>query len=168
MEHASCLGGNEIHVDEGYWRSSANSSAMIECLREEACEGGYNPQNEYPINCQAGYEGILCTDCVINNGEKYEKLADHECAKCPDVVMNIIRILGLLFLISTYFIIMIIIGIRKRRESQQSILFRILTNYLQLLTAALSFNLKFPDALSDLFFAAEKIGASSEAFLSFD
>lgn len=63
---------------------------------------------------------------------------------------------------------MIIIGIRKKKESQQSILFRILTNYLQLITAALSFNLKFPDALSDIFFPVEKIGASSEAFLSFD
>lgn len=82
--------------------------------------------------------------------------------------MNGIRITGLLTLVMGYFIIIIVITIRKKRESQQSILLRILTNYLQLLTAAFSFNLKFPDALTDLFYAVERIGASSEAFLSFD
>lgn len=78
MDHASCLGSTEVHVDKGYWRSSTNSTAMIECLREEACDGGYAPEKEYPINCQSGYEGILCTDCIVADGEKYEKLADHE------------------------------------------------------------------------------------------
>lgn len=30
MDKASCLGGTEIHVDKNYWRSSLNSSSMIE------------------------------------------------------------------------------------------------------------------------------------------
>lgn len=82
--------------------------------------------------------------------------------------MNTLRILGLVSLVSAFFIIVIIVSIKKKKESQQSILLRIIANYLQLLTAALSFNLKFPDALTDLMYPVEKIGASSEAFLSFD
>lgn len=62
MDHADCLGGTEIHVDPRYWRSSTNSSAMIECLRKDACLGGYEPEKDFPVNCEAGYEGILCTD----------------------------------------------------------------------------------------------------------
>lgn len=82
--------------------------------------------------------------------------------------MNAIRIAGLLVLIMGYFIIMILVTIKKKRESQQSILLRILINYLQLLIAALSFNLKFPDAITEIFSSVDRIGASSEAFLSFD
>lgn len=105
---------------------------------------------------------------MVADGEKYERLANYECSKCPDPTMNFIRICGLVSLVGAFFIILIIVGIRKRRESQQSILLRILANYLQLLTAALSFNLKFPKALTELMYPVERIGASSEAFLSFD
>jgi hypothetical protein len=63
---------------------------------------------------------------------------------------------------------MIIVGIRKKKENQQSILLRILVNYFQLLTAALSFDLKFPTVLTEIFYPVQKIGASSEAFLSID
>jgi len=168
MDNADWLGGIEIHVDKGYWRSSLNSTAMIEWLREEAWEGGYYPEHQYPVKCQKGYKGVLCTDWIVSNGEKYERLANYEWSKCPDPVMNAIRILGLVCLVSSFMIIMVIIGIKKKKESQQSILLRILTNYLQLLTAALSFNLKFPDTLTELFYPLERIGSSSEAFLSFD
>ena len=102
------------------------------------------------------------------NGKKFERLANYECSKCPDPIMNALRIAGLIALVGSYFIIMIVIGIRKKRESQQSILLRILTNYLQLLTTALSFNLKFPTTLTQIFYPVERIGSSSEAFLSFD
>ena len=63
---------------------------------------------------------------------------------------------------------MIVVGIKKKNENQQSILLRIIANYFQLITAAMSFNLKFPSALSDAFLPAEKVGSSTEAFLSFD
>ena len=168
MSHASCLGGTQIYVDKGYWRSTMNSTKIIECIRADACFGGYKPQNEYPVECEEGYKGILCTDCIIENGEKYERLANYECSKCPDSVLNVLRILGLVLLVSSFFILLIIVGIKKKKENQQSILLRIFANYLQLLTAALSFNLKFPKALTDLMYPVERIGASSEAFLSFD
>jgi hypothetical protein len=43
-----------------------------------------------------------------------------------------------------------------------------MANYLQLLSATLSFNMKYPQILVDIFYPIQRIGASSEAFLSFD
>jgi len=82
--------------------------------------------------------------------------------------MNAFRILGLMILVSIFFIVMIVVGIKKKKESQQSILLRILANYFQLLTAALSFDMTFPKAITDIFYPVQKVGASSEAFLSID
>jgi glycosyltransferase involved in cell wall biosynthesis len=58
--------------------------------------------------------------------------------------------------------------IRKEKESQVAILMRILTNYLQIIAITLSFNIKFPGFTTKLFMPANKIGQSSEVFLSFD
>jgi hypothetical protein len=49
-----------------------------------------------------------------------------------------------------------------------SVLMRIMTNYLQILTISLSFNLKFPTFMEDSFSSIGKIGGSSGVFLSFD
>ena len=61
-----------------------------------------------------------------------------------------------------------LLELERNKESQQSILLRIIANYFQLLTAAMSFNLKFPKSLTQALFPAQKIGTSSDAFLSFD
>ena len=76
--------------------------------------------------------------------------------------------MGLILLVSIFFIILIIVNIRKKKESQQSILMRILANYVQLLSVSMSFNMKFPPILVQIFYPLQKIGASSEAFLSLD
>ena len=64
--------------------------------------------------------------------------------------------------------VLIITTIKKKKENQTSILLRVLANYLQLITAANSFNLKFPDGFTEIFGSIEIIGASSDAFFSFD
>ena len=45
---------------------------------------------------------------------------------------------------------------------------RIMTNYLQILAAALAFNLNFPNYLSGLLLNAQRVGQASGIFLSFD
>ena len=67
-----------------------------------------------------------------------------------------------------YLLILIITTIRKKKENQTSILLRIMTNYLQLIAAAYSFNLKFPDSFIEIFGSIEIVGVSSDSFLSFD
>ena len=67
-----------------------------------------------------------------------------------------------------YFMLLIIINIRKNKESDISTLLRILTNYLQLLSTSFSSNIQYPDSLTSMFYPAGRVGSSSDTFLSFD
>ena len=67
-----------------------------------------------------------------------------------------------------FLLVLTVTTIRKKKENQTSILLRIMTNYLQLIAAAYSFNLKFPDSFVEMLGSIEIIGASSDSFLSFD
>ena len=82
--------------------------------------------------------------------------------------MNAFKVVGLCLLVILFLTIQIIMNLRKKEESQISILMRILTNYLQVITAVLSFNIKFPSTLTDVFTPFDKIGSSSEPFVSLD
>ena len=67
-----------------------------------------------------------------------------------------------------FFMLLIIVNIRKSKESELSTLMRILTNYLQLLSTSLSFNVQYPRSFTDMFYPVERVGSSSDTFLSFD
>ena len=67
-----------------------------------------------------------------------------------------------------FFMLLIIINIRKSKESELSTLMRILTNYLQLLSTSLSFDVQYPRSLTDMFYPVDRVGSSSDTFLSFD
>ena len=82
--------------------------------------------------------------------------------------MNAIRVVGVMLIAFAFLFMLVIISIRKTEENDTSILLRILTNYLQLIAAAMSFNLKFPDMLSRMFDPIISIGSASDTFLSFD
>ena len=73
-----------------------------------------------------------------------------------------------MFIAFAFLLILTVTTIRKKKENQTSILLRIMTNYLQLISAAYSFNLRFPDGFLEVFGSIEIVGASSDAFLSFD
>lgn len=66
MEHATCLGGIEIEVDEGFWRSSKTSDTIYQCISKKSCEGGYK-DDEVPVNCEEGHTGPLCSVCEFDS-----------------------------------------------------------------------------------------------------
>ena len=82
--------------------------------------------------------------------------------------MNAIRVIGVGLLVFLFFMMIIIVNVRKTSESTISILLRILTNYAQLITTTMSFTTQYPDALTDALVPAENVGDSSSAFMSFD
>lgn len=92
----------------------------------------------------------------------------YECEKCPDPVYNAIRVFGLIIIIAIFFVILVIINIRKKNESQMSVMFRILTNYLQLISTTLSYGFSYPSIIYDIFAPVEDAGTTSQSFLSFD
>ena len=162
------LGEAKISVNPGSWRRSTNSTTILGCLYTDAWEGGYYPSNENPIKCAEGYSGNLCTECQFVNGTKYERVGDYQCEKCPNPVLNAVRVTGLLLLVFLFIMGLIIVNVRKTKESEMSVLLRIFTNYLQLITTSLSFGANYPDVLNNIFLPANKVGSSSETFLSFD
>ena len=102
------------------------------------------------------------------NGEKYHKISTYQCAKCPNPVLNGFLVVFVMLIAFVYLLILIIMNIRKKKEDQTSILLRIMTNYIQLISIACSFNLKFPSKFLEVFGLIKIVGASSETFLSFD
>ena len=67
-----------------------------------------------------------------------------------------------------FFMIIIVINVRKKKENETSILFKIMANYLQLITTTMAFSTKFPTSMINMFSAFEEIGGASDTFLSFD
>ena len=165
---SQCLGGNQIYVGAGYWRMSQNTSTIVEWIYAKAWDGGYVDQEDAPVNWATGYTGILWNEWQIANGTKYSKVSDFECSKWPSPVYNAIRIIGLIILVFMFIFLMIIVNIHKTKESQFSILLRIFTSYLQLISGMMSFNIKFPTIIINIFLPVNEVGASSDVFLSFD
>jgi len=57
-ENAECLGGDQISLHQGYWRSGPNSTYIIKCYSDKACIGGLYTGPD--ALCGVGYGGNLC------------------------------------------------------------------------------------------------------------
>ncbi|CAI2368858.1 unnamed protein product [Moneuplotes crassus] len=168
MDNASCLGRNHISVHSGYWRPSQTSSFVTECLFKRACDGGYTNSSLNPVNCAEGYHGELCSQCVVNENVKYSKVNNLECSKCPDPVFNAFLVFGLCLLVFSFLMVLIILNVNKTKESNLSVLLRIMTNYFQLIFTSLSLTSSYPTSLISFFDIFAKFGDASEPFLSID
>ena len=124
--------------------------------------------NNHPVEWKTGYEGNLWSQWSITENEKYEKYNSFEWRKCPNPIKNAVQVIGVLFIIFCFFMMLIIINVRKTEESQVSVLLRILTNYFQLLSTSMSMTLSYPDLLIKIFGPIQTIGGPSDLFLSFD
>ncbi|CAI2360413.1 unnamed protein product [Moneuplotes crassus] len=175
---ADCLGGNQVSVKSGHWRRSKNSTKIVECIVKEACQGGFvdvtkdnqtsNSKNIHPVNCAEGYSGNLCSQCVVTQDAKYERINDYECQKCPEQIWNAIQVVFTLLLVLLFYITLVVINVRKTDESELSVLLRILTNYLQIITVSASMTNDYPAGLIALTVPIKLFGGSTDALLSFD
>ena len=168
VNNAIWAGEANITVNEGYWRYTTNSSTIIKCPRERSCLGGYYPQNQYPVQWADGYSGYLWRECQIINGTKYQPESNYEWLKCPDSTLNIIRIIGFVILALLFISAILFVNIRKKNENQFSILMRIFTNYIQLISVSLTFNISLPNVFNDVFSQTNRVGTPNESFFSFD
>jgi len=64
--------------------------------------------------------------------------------------------------------IMFRVNIQKKGDSNISVLMRIMTNYLQILGISMSFNLHFPEYMTNAFSGTKTIGNSTGILLSVD
>lgn len=82
--------------------------------------------------------------------------------------MNSIKVIGLSIIVLMFLGLIILINIRKRKENQSSILLRIWTNYIHLITLAFSFGVDLPSTFTSIFSQTNKIGSPNDNILSFD
>lgn len=92
----------------------------------------------------------------------------YQCSKCPNPILNVVQVFGTVLLVFAYIMFMIIINIRKTEESEFSVMMRILTNYLQLITVSVSMTADYPSLIFTIAGPIQSFGGSSEAFMSFD
>jgi hypothetical protein len=123
--HFTCHGGMNIQVHEGYWRSSVDTLDIYKCLYGPACVSSHVP------TCAKGYEGPLCAICSGKVGDEYySRSGKYECQACEDRGILIAKTVGILFLFIIYVSVLVgVIIASADRNQQNSVLFRILTNY---------------------------------------
>ena len=115
-----------------------------------------------------GYKGNLCQGCDVVDGNTYERVGDHECAKCINSTANALKILFIGLFLLFLVILVIMINLRSSKESNMSVLFRIVTNYFHIVTSAASFNLSYPNSLASFFQGVKTVGEAPEMVLSTD
>ncbi|EWS73141.1 transmembrane protein, putative (macronuclear) [Tetrahymena thermophila SB210] len=114
---AECLGGSQIIVDKGYWRSGEYDEDIILCEHlQENCVGGSYGNNI----CYRGHIGGLCEECDIYGevwGESYAKSGKYQCSECSKIANNqyIVTVVTLWTLIS------MVIAIKDNTEEQEQL-----------------------------------------------
>eukprot|EP00347_Sterkiella_histriomuscorum_P014799 403359479 len=171
--NAQCPGGNIIDVDNGFWRAKFTSSQIHECLYSPACLGGtyWADGNNitWPTKCDAGYGGNLCHSCVHTDGFMYTRSNKHECLKCSsNQTLNILRLVGIGLCLILALSVLILLNLRRRGTNYLAVLTRMLTNYMQIISFAASFNLGWPESLKRLYDSISIVSQSADAAFSLD
>ncbi|EAR82731.2 hypothetical protein TTHERM_01085620 (macronuclear) [Tetrahymena thermophila SB210] len=75
LEMMTCLGGNQIQLNQGYWRQNKSTDSVYLCFNNpRSCLGGMNENL-----CDVGYLGPLCEECDLKQG--YYKSGKYQCKK---------------------------------------------------------------------------------------
>ncbi|KAL4426952.1 hypothetical protein ABPG74_017209 [Tetrahymena malaccensis] len=79
QEMMTCLGGDEIYLNQGYWRQNKSTDSVYLCLNNpKSCLGGMSENV-----CEKGYIGPLCEECDLKQG--YHKSGKFQCIKMQDM-----------------------------------------------------------------------------------
>ena len=65
-------------------------------------------------------------------------------------------------------VILFIIYLKRKEGNERTILMRIMTNYVQIMTTTLAYNMNLPSAISDIFTPLKMIGTGTSTIFSFD
>ena len=164
---ANCLGTYIMTPKPGYWRPDPMQNLFFACDNEYACLG--SPEgHELSMTgvCEEGYHGNLCSSC----DQEYSSQGNGKCGKCPSLKSNIVLLTGLGLLVLFLFALSVYISIRgaTRPRSELAIYFKILLNYLQIVTLASSLNLGWPDFVLLFLRGQEVAGNAADQMLSIE
>ena len=123
--HSQCLGGDEIIIDDGYWRSSVDSDNIYRCNPfSQACFGRIGNF------CLEGYTGIICGTCVFDDKNKYFKKGLNYCEKCENLWIYMLAALILFVFVLRFLWEMIS---EKKEDKSRKVLIKLVTTHFQTL-----------------------------------
>ncbi|CAD8048507.1 unnamed protein product [Paramecium sonneborni] len=156
-----------IELRSGYWRAYYDSNVIELCYHQQQnCQGGWFTGNQ---SCEIGHIGALCEQCDLYNirGQGYFSVGQaYSCSSCEEVARNIINIiLVILWTLLSLFIsvsstIQMIeefifqLKLKSLRNyfitqpTSTSVLLKVFTNYLQIISSITSFQLSIPLGIS--------------------
>ena len=102
-DRGTCKGGNNIGPNPGYWRKNENSTNFIRCPNPDACLGWVAPTWNPMGQCAEGQNGTLCAECMPG----YSLTGVAKCGKCPDLTSNVVKMVGIIFLVIGLFVFMV-------------------------------------------------------------
>lgn len=128
--NAECLGGMQVSLREGYWRSDIFSDKIYKCeVPLKSCLGGYESK------CKNLYGGRICDDCVGETLENQKNIYGF-CDECFSAVGTFFIFLLIAFLEATILIVYInkILIFSKKKGQEifiKACLIKIALNFLQ-------------------------------------
>lgn len=132
LPHSKCLGGDEVIVDEGYWRSSVDSNYIYRCNPiSQACFGGHGD------SCVEGYTGIICGSCVYDDENKYFKKGFNYCERCENLWIYILG--GLILFVFVLRFLWEMIS-EKTEDKFRNVLIKLVTTHFQTLAFVSNIN----------------------------
>ncbi|CAK55869.1 unnamed protein product (macronuclear) [Paramecium tetraurelia] len=156
-----------IELRSGYWRAYYYSNVVELCYHQQQnCQGGWFAGNP---SCGLGHIGALCEQCDLYNirGQGYFSISQaYGCSGCEQVAKNIINIVLVvlwtllsLFISVTSTVQMIeefIFQLKLKslrnymitQPTSTSVLLKVFTNYLQIISSITSFQLSIPSGIS--------------------
>lgn len=149
MPNAICHGGSSIEILPGYWRENVLSDKIYRCnILKFGCKGGSTEKLCFP-----GYEGPLCGVCVYNETDKYFRNAMGICELCKEG--NVVYAISVLIIVFLILILLIHFSLKESYEysncegvydSNATVLFNIMINYLQKISIITNIEIKWPDS----------------------
>ncbi|KDO26349.1 hypothetical protein SPRG_08423 [Saprolegnia parasitica CBS 223.65] len=103
-----------------------------------------------PETCKRGFTGHLCFQCAHG----YTRSGKTECVECPsDYTLTVLVLIGGIVACIVYAVVLIQMTINKSRTKADlfSIITKIFTSYMQLVSLAGSFDLQWPAVVSSMF-----------------
>ena len=98
-------------VYPGFWRLSNISTEIYECNPlGDSCLGGQNS------TCKEGYEGLICSVCLVNKTDTYFKSSGASCLNCKESESSIILVGVILFAYTVYLVITINLIVNESLE----------------------------------------------------
>ena len=157
------MGGDDIWVKKGYYRTHYLSEIVYPCALADACKG--NDQG-WQTECLDGYTGITCAVCK----KGYTKSGSGKCNKCPDPAANYILLVGILVAVVFICVVLVKSSIKSAfvPKSKYSIYIKIFTNYLQLVFLTAQFNLSWPSYVITLFGIQKSAATATDSLFSID